>query len=175
MIEQELILLGLLKKGPKHGYQIKKEIKEILSLFAGIDLKSIYYPLGVLEKKGLVTKRIKKSGRRPLRYVYEVTPKGEGRFDTLLTKSLLDFKRPQFSLDLSLYFINYIRPKVVRRRLRARILILKKLSKDIKQTVKSLRNKKFSALASILEHNLQMVESESQFLKRFIKTAPLFS
>ncbi len=51
MLEQELILLGLLKDQPKHGYEIKKEIKEILSLFAGVDLKSIYYPLGRLEKK----------------------------------------------------------------------------------------------------------------------------
>ena len=29
MIEQELILLGLLKESPKHGYEIKKKIKEI--------------------------------------------------------------------------------------------------------------------------------------------------
>jgi DNA-binding PadR family transcriptional regulator len=43
--------LGLLKESPKHGYEIKKKIKEILSLFAGVDLKSIYYPLRILEKK----------------------------------------------------------------------------------------------------------------------------
>jgi len=170
MIEQELILLGLLKKGPKHGYQIKKEIKEILSLFAGIELKSIYYPLSILEKKGLVVKRTKKPSRRPVRYVYGLSPKGQARFNALLTKSLLDFRRPQFTLDLSLYFINYIKPKVTRRRLRARIVILKKLSKDLKQTIDSLGNKKPSSLVHILEHNLQMVESESGFLRRFIKT-----
>lgn len=50
MIEQELLLLGLLREGPKHGYEIKLKIKEILFLFAGIDIKSIYYPLKVLEK-----------------------------------------------------------------------------------------------------------------------------
>ena len=44
-MEQELLLLGLLKESPKHGYEIKKKIKEMLSLFAGVDLKSIYYPL----------------------------------------------------------------------------------------------------------------------------------
>lgn len=170
MIEQELIFLGLLKESPKHGYEIKKKIKEILSLFAGVDLKSIYYPLRVLEKKGLVVKRSGKLGRRPQRFVYELTPKGESRFNELLTKSFLDFKRPQFSLDLSLYFLHYMKPEIVKRRLRGRMLVLKKLSKGLRQIVSSLKNKKPSSLLYISEHNLQMVETESKFLADLIKT-----
>jgi DNA-binding PadR family transcriptional regulator len=88
--------------------KIKKKIKEILSLFAGADVKSIYYPLRILEKKGLVAKRIAKLGRRPQRFIYTLTSKGNSRFQQLLAQSFLDFKRPQFSLDLSLYFLNYI-------------------------------------------------------------------
>src|SRR4030042_718878 len=129
MIEQELVLLGLLKESPKHGYEIKKKIKEILSLFVGIDLKSIYYPLRLLEKRGLVTKRTSKAGRRPERLVYALTPKGETRFKELLTQSLLNFKRPQFSLDLSLYFLNYLKAEILKRRLRARIVVLERRSR----------------------------------------------
>jgi DNA-binding PadR family transcriptional regulator len=168
MIAQELILLGLLKEGPKHGYQIKKEIKDILSLFAGTGLKSIYYPLRVLEKRNLLVKRTIKSGRHPVRYVYELTPKGQSRFSSLLTRSFLDFKRPQFSLDLSLYFLNYIKPQVAKRRLRGRMLILSRLAKDMKQTIGALKKKGLASLAYILEHNLQMVQGESQFLYRLI-------
>ena len=170
MLEQELVLLGLLKEGPKHGYQIKKEIKEILSLFAGLDLKSIYYPLQVLEKKGLVKKSTTRSGRHPIRYVYELTPKGQFRFQALLNRSLLDFKRPQFSLDLSLYFLNYIKPEISKRRLQARMQILKNLSKNLKDTMVSLKNKKSASLIRILEHNLQMVDSEYKFLVNLTKT-----
>lgn len=170
MIEQELILLGLLKEGPKHGYQIKKKIKEILSLFVGVDLKSIYYPLRILEEKNLVTKKISKAGRRPQRLVYALTSKGESRFNQLLTKSLLNFKRPQFSLDLSLYFLNYMQPDIVKRRLRARMVILARLSKNLRQMASSLGKKKPSSLAYILEHDLEMVETEYKFLFRLIKT-----
>jgi len=170
MIEQELILLGLLKESPKHGYEIKKKIKEILSLFAGVDLKSIYYPLRILEKKNLVTKKISKSGRRPERLVYALTPEGENRFKELLTKSLLNFKRPQFSLDLSLYFLDYMKPDFVKRRLRARMFVLAKLVKSLRQMVSSLGKKKPSSLAYILEHDLQMVEAEFKFLFALIKT-----
>jgi len=194
MIEQEFILLGLLKESPKHGYEIKKTIKDILSLFAGVDLKSIYYPLRILEKKNLVTKKINKSGRRPQRLVYALTPEGESRFKELLTKSFLNFKRPQFSLDLSLYFLNYVRPDFVKRRLRARTVILEKLSKSLRQMANFLwyrkvhstfltteNRKKLSpkaiflgkkkplSLAYILEHDLQMVETESKFLSTLIK------
>lgn len=170
MIEQELILLGLLKESPKHGYEIKKEIKEILSLFAGVELKSIYYPLRVLEKRGLVTKRIRKAGRRPQRLVYALTQKGENRFKELLTRSLLSFKRPQFSLDLSLYFSGYLKPAILKRRLRARMSVLKKLTAGLKQAVVSSRKKGPLPLSHILEHDLQMVEAESKFLLRFVQT-----
>lgn len=169
MIEHELLLLGLLRESPKHGYEIKRKIKEILSLFSGVDLKSIYYPLRVLESKGLVAKRIAKTGRRPQRLVYALTPKGEATFQYLLTQSFLNFKRPQFSLDLSLYFLNYIKPRIAKRRLRARMSVLKKLSKGLRQTINSSRKRQPSSLAYILEHDLQMVETESRFLTGLIK------
>ncbi|MFH1889023.1 MAG: PadR family transcriptional regulator [Candidatus Omnitrophota bacterium] len=170
MMGHELILLGLLKESPKHGYEIKKKIGKILSLFAGVDLKSIYYPLRIMEKEGLVTKKISKAGRRPQRLTYALTRKGKDRFSQLLTKSLLDFKRPQFSLDLSLYFLDYMNPHIAKRRLCARTVVLVRLAEGLKQTLASLRKKDPPSLTYILEHNLQMVETEHKFLIRLINT-----
>ncbi|OGX16860.1 MAG: hypothetical protein A3K83_04275 [Omnitrophica WOR_2 bacterium RBG_13_44_8b] len=173
MIEHELLLLGLLKEGPKHGYDIKIKIKTFFSLFAGVDLKSIYYPLRILEKKGLIEKKINRSGRRPERFVYKLRAKGDARFEELLTKSLLDFKRPQFSLDLSLYFLHYLRPDVAKRRLRGRLVVLKSLSESLRRRVNSLRHGKPASLAHILEHELSMVEGESKFLSGLIGKAAI--
>ena len=170
MIEQELIFLGLLKESPKHGYEIKKTIKEFLSLFAGIEVQSVYYPLKVLKKKGLVTEHADKAGRRPQRFVYALTSKGESRFKELLVKSFLNFKRPHFTLDLSLYFLNYVKPSIAKRRLRGRMLILEGLSRDLKLMIDSLKKKGTLSFIRILEHNLQMVNSESQFLKHLVQT-----
>lgn len=171
MIGNELLLLGLVRERPRHGYEIKTRIKEILSLFAGVELKSIYYPLMVLENKGLVLKRIDRQGRRQERFVYCLTKKGEARFNELLTKSLLDFKRPQFSLDLSLYFLNYIKPDIAKRRLRGRIFILNKISREIRQMLKNQKAKRIpSSLNRILEHNLRMLEAEAEFLNVLTKS-----
>lgn len=170
MIEHELLLLGLLRESPKHGYDIKIKIRKILSLFAGLDLKSIYYPLNVLEKKGLLTKHKTKTGRRPERFVYGLTKKGQARFNKLLNRSFLDSKRPQFSLDLSLYFLKYIKPQEGRRRLRGRIFILNKVAKGMEQMLGNQHKKNLSnPLALILEHNLKMLEAESRFLEGLIK------
>ncbi len=171
MIEHELILLGLLKGGPKHGYEIKKEIKEILSLFAGINPKSIYYPLRVLEKKKLVAKHKAQKGKRPMRIVYTLSPKGESRFKTLLSKSFFNFKRPEFSLDLSLYFLHYLKPKEARRRLEARSIILNKIYHSLSQMLDSFKaDKNTPSLKRILEHNLDMLKSEANFLYGLTQT-----
>ncbi|MCM8771183.1 MAG: PadR family transcriptional regulator [Candidatus Omnitrophica bacterium] len=170
MIEQRLLFLGLLKEGPKHGYEIKKRIKDILSIFAGVQLKSIYYPLKKLEKDGYLNKRIMKAGHRPTRYVYSLSPKGEAKFKELLNKSLIEFKRPLFSLDLSLYFLPYIKPRVATRRLRGRIQLLNRLNRSLKNFLELQRQRRLSSyLLSILEHNIFMLEAEVKFLKRLIK------
>lgn len=168
MIEHELLLLGLLKEGPKHGYDIKIRIKEILSLFAGINLKSIYYPLRILEKNGLIKKKISRQGRRPKRFVYELTANGEGKFLELLTRSFLDCKRPEFNLDLSLYFLGYIKPEIAIRRMRGRLQILRRISKGLKKLSFTLKNQHKNSLLSIVEHNLEMIDTEVKFLKKLI-------
>ena len=170
MIEHELLFLGLLKENPKHGYEIKRKIKEILSLFAGVELKSVYYPLRVLEKKGLVAKRVTKPGRRPERIVYALTPKGEKRFEELLSDSLLESKRPQFSLDLSLYFLHYIKPELAHRRLRARLHILNRIHHGLEEMALELARKKQDALNVIVRHNLELAQAEARFLSDLIQS-----
>jgi DNA-binding PadR family transcriptional regulator len=171
MIEHELLFLGLLKESPKHGYDIKIRIKKVLSIFAGVNLKSIYYPLQVFEKKGLVVKRIGKKSRRPQRFVYALTKRGEARFHELLSKSLLDFTRPQFSLDLSLYFLNYLKPTIARRRLHGRIFILNKVARGLKEMLKGFKKKDTPiSLVRMLEHNLITLEAEKDFLESCIRT-----
>ncbi|MCX5713083.1 MAG: PadR family transcriptional regulator [Candidatus Omnitrophica bacterium] len=143
----------------------------MLSPFIGVETESIYYPLRILEKKGLLTKKSAKAGKRPQRFVYEITEKGQKRFLELLNSSFLDFKRPHFSLDLSLYFLHYVKSEVAIRRLRARIQILNKLAASLEQTAAAIDNKKTSAVvSSILRHNLNMVIAEANFLSELIKS-----
>lgn len=159
MIEHELLFLGLLKDGPKHGYEIKRLIDEELFPFVGLKIKSIYYPLKQMEKLGLIQKDVGREGKWPEKYVYKLTAKGEKIFDHLITDSFLSIERPYFNIDLSLYFLPYIDKKIVKRQLRGRVMFLKRIKTDLK----SIQNNTASArkhLHIILNHDIDLVNAE---------------
>jgi len=170
MKETYFVILGLLKESPKTPYQIKKEIKELVSVLVGIKATSIYYSLRSMENKRWVEKFIERKKNLSLRYVYTITPLGEHYFYQFLYKSFLNFQRPTFSLDLCLYFMKYLKPKIIQRRIKARIFIVKKLIKEMKHAIEVFKNEKPSSLKMlILQHDLKMVETEEQFLLYLLK------
>jgi DNA-binding PadR family transcriptional regulator len=65
MIEHEMLFLGLLVDGPKHGYEIKRKIDEELFPFVGLKVKSIYYPLKKMEQLKLIRKDVGREGKFP--------------------------------------------------------------------------------------------------------------
>ncbi|UCD85864.1 MAG: PadR family transcriptional regulator [Deltaproteobacteria bacterium] len=169
-IARNLMLLGLLKDGPKHGYEIKKLVDEVMSGFTGISSQSIYYPLKELEKKGFLTKTVGRSGKRPEKYVYSITEKGEEEFGKLLSKNLLIIQRPYLNLDLSLYFLHHAKPEAVKRRLASRLNGLRKVEKWIVDEQKNLqKNKSLHHMVVITEHMMEMIKLEINFTQRLLK------
>ena len=169
MIEHELLFLGLLKEGPKHGYEIKRQIEEELFPFVGLKIKSIYYPLKKMEKLGLVHKDVGREGRWPEKFVYSITPKGEKIFDHLINESFLSIERPYFNLDLSLYFLPYVDKKLARRRLRARVIFLKRIQKDLENLKENLKVPG-QHLRVILNHDIDLVHAEIKSITSLMET-----
>ncbi len=159
MIEHELLFLGLLKDGPKHGYEIKRLIEEELSAFVGLKIKSIYYPLKKMEKLGLIKKDVGREGKWPEKFVYSLTSKGEKIFDHLIAESFVSIERPYFNIDLSLYFIQYVDKKLVKRQLRGRVMFLKRIHRDLEKLKSNLKTTQ-KHLQIILEHDLDLVAAE---------------
>ena len=167
MIEHELLFLGLLMEGPKHGYEIKRQIEEELFPFVGLKIKSIYYPLKKMDQLKLIEKDVGREGKWPEKYVYSITPKGRKIFDHLITESFLSIERPYFNIDLSLYFLDYVDKKIAWRRLRARVIFLKRIKRDL-ETLK--RNTKIAKkhLLIILEHDIDLVDAEITSISKLI-------
>ena len=169
MIEHELLFLGLLKDGPKHGYEIKRLIEEELFPFVGLKIKSIYYPLRKMERLGLVHKDVGREGKWPEKFVYSITPKGEKIFYHLVTESFISLERPYFSIDMALYFLPYVDKKIAKRRLRARVIFLNRIKRDLEKLKANMAaNQKH--LSIILEHELDLVSAEIKSISRLIDT-----
>lgn len=104
---QDLVLLGLLKESPKHGYEIKQVVDERMQRIARITSGTVYYTLRKLEQKGFVTKTRARSGRRPEKYVYEITATGEEEFKRLHRESFFVPENFYSAFNAGLYFIKY--------------------------------------------------------------------
>ncbi|MBF0511712.1 MAG: PadR family transcriptional regulator [Candidatus Omnitrophica bacterium] len=166
MIEHELLFLGLLVKGPKHGYEIKLQLEEDLSPTIGLHIKSIYYPLQKMEREGLISKEVgRREGRFPEKYVYSITSLGRKKFDDLIAESLLSLERPFFQIDLAFYFLPLVDKNMAKHRLKVRFNLLKKIKRELTILQSSQKTK---ILSLILQHDLDMVEAEINSASKII-------
>ena len=166
MIEHELLFLGLLKDGPKHGYEIKRQIEEELFPFVGLKIKSIYYPLKKMEKLGLIKKDSGREGKWPEKFVYSLTAKGDKIFDHLITESFISIERPYFNIDLSLYFLQYVDKKIAKRQLRGRVMFLKRIKRELEDLKKTLKETSKKHIKVILDHDIDLVDAEIKSIAR---------
>lgn len=76
----EILILGQLLSGPKHGYEIKKNIQEALGEEFEINNNLLYPALRRFLEMGAISKEIVKSKGKPDRHVYFLTDMGEDIF-----------------------------------------------------------------------------------------------
>ena len=169
-IYQELVILGLLKEGPKHGYEIKKLLKNVLGVFTSFESTSIYYPLKKLKNEGYLEKQVSKKGTRPEKYIYKLTLKGEDRLNKLLIDNFLSLHRPFVNVDLSLYFLPFIDKNVLSKKIRIRIKALERIRAWLTKRIPSISPENKIHLKKILEHNLKLVEAEINFTRELLQS-----
>jgi len=77
MTPSELVLLGLVAERPRHGYELEEVIAARgMREWTEIGFSSIYYVLGKLRERGLVSEAPEPSARGKPRKVYAPTPAG---------------------------------------------------------------------------------------------------
>ena len=168
MNSQKLIILGILKQGPKHGYEIKKIIKKELGIFASLENKSIYYPLKVMKKGGLIKKSTTRERGRLERHVYSLTARGNKEFLKLAMEALLSQKRPFIDIDIPLYFLPYLEKKKVFAHLRLKKRFLEKVRKWLTNNLK--RKGEFPPHQNLLlKHHLNLLSAEESFVAEVIR------
>jgi len=162
----KLILMGLLMRGPNHGYNLRKIIEEELSTLINVDNTSIYYTLNKLEKQGLVTHDTISDTKRPQKNLYTLSEKGKKEFKELLLTNMSNNKRPLLNIDISLYFIDMIDRNEAIEQLTSRTKELRKLIFLIKTQEKNAQKENPTGKETvILSHNRRLAETELQFLK----------
>ena len=102
-----LVIFGLLRDQPLHGYEIKQIIEEQMGDWTSIAFGSIYFALGKLSKEGLIQMvATEKEGNRPSRSIYKITETGRLEFLRLLREVWNKPEQQYFAIDIGLAFMN---------------------------------------------------------------------
>ncbi|KFN03950.1 PadR family transcriptional regulator [Bacillus clarus] len=80
----DILLLAELTTGPKHGYEIKKNIQNRLGENFELNHNMLYPALRRFEDMGAITKKIHQQVGKPNRNIYEITGTGEEIFYEML-------------------------------------------------------------------------------------------
>ncbi|MBN1260310.1 MAG: PadR family transcriptional regulator [Anaerolineae bacterium] len=117
-----LVILGLLRERPLHGYELKQIIEEHMGDWTAIAFGSIYYALDKLAEEGCVERiATEQEGHRPSRHIYQITERGEEEFLHLLRELWRTPERQYYDFDVALFFITALPHEEVLATLRGRV------------------------------------------------------
>jgi len=74
------LALGLLMKGPGHGYQLDQTLSDKFGMIWKAGQTKLYVTLSDLEKQGLLRTKLERQKNRPDRKVYHLTKQGQETF-----------------------------------------------------------------------------------------------
>ena len=102
-----LMVLGLLQRGPLHGYELHRIVVAHGALYADFKKPTLYHLLDRLAEAGAVavTKERGTRGRRGERLIYALTPAGRKLFAELLRDTLGTYEPLHTGLDVAIVFM----------------------------------------------------------------------
>ncbi|MEX0991267.1 MAG: PadR family transcriptional regulator [Actinomycetota bacterium] len=162
----ELPILGLLKEQPMHGYQLSKELTDVLGGFWRVSYGSLYPSLKRLQKQGAVeADEARVGGRR--KNVYRITSEGERVFDTLLQEGGRE-SAEDTTFRMRLAFFRYLKPESRIRLLERRRAFLIERLDTIKARLATASPNADSYTLSLMTHGQNVTAGDIAWLDDLI-------
>jgi len=107
-LPMEQALLGLLRPGPLHGYDLHRRVEEELGWIWYMGLSNVYSALKRLEQAGLVASTLNAQENRPPRKVYRITSAGEKSFLDWVRRPAPTIRDMRVEFPAKLYFFRVL-------------------------------------------------------------------
>jgi DNA-binding PadR family transcriptional regulator len=166
----DLAVLGLLKEGQMHGYQLRRQLGTHLGPLWQVSWGSLYPSLRRLARRGAVervadNKTTAASGGRR-KTVYRITPSGEKLFASLLeeTGGLDDSEH----FTLKLVFFRHLQPEKRVFLLERRRAFLQEKLAQFKANLRDYRERIDAYSVSLQRHDMATVQDDIEWLEELI-------
>jgi DNA-binding PadR family transcriptional regulator len=179
----ELAVLGLLKEGPMHGYELRKRLAFTLGPLYAVSYGSLYPCLKRLKKAALVeegpvdlpkprrrkTTKVEARPARPVirraKKVYQITSQGEALFfEQLEMGAVYDTDRFQTRFA----FFRYLTGDQRIRLLEHRKAYLEEKLAEFKETLRATRERLDGYSRSLIDHGVETTEQDIKWLAGLI-------
>ena len=172
----EFAVLGILGNGPLHGYELRKQLTEVLGAFRALSYGSLYPCLRRLQTKGLIedisitpateSTAPPLSGRRA-RVVYAITADGKEAFGEWANQPGPEaWEDEGFAAHLA--FFSRTEAKVRLRILEGRRSRLEERLEALRESLAASRERRDAYTLRLQEHGLDGVEREVRWLNELI-------
>ena len=165
----EFALLGLLSQTPLHGYELRKRMGAIFGPFRALSFSVLYPQLRRMMEAGLIEETVVDSTSRRSRIVYDITNKGQSRFENL-TETVSPETWEDEGFEIRFAFFSPTSSK-------NRVRILEGRHRRLKEKAEILRGeleKSPIGIDKYLEewrrHSLDSADREIAWLEKMIKT-----
>ncbi len=122
---QQLIILGLLREKPLHGYQLDLKIKNLAGTLGPMATSTLYAQMKALEHVSAIRRRDVPQDDKPDKKLYTISDTGIALFETLIRQVWTEATTDQAGACLS--FLRYLPPEQIHNFLIMRMAILQHL------------------------------------------------
>ncbi len=121
----EFALLGFVRRGPAHGYDLLQKLSgpQGLSEIWEIKISQVYAYLNKLEDQGYLTSSRLQESDYPARRLYTITPAGEAAFQAWLGSPVPTARDLRQLFLLKLHFQDEVAPEIMEKLISGQILL----------------------------------------------------
>jgi DNA-binding PadR family transcriptional regulator len=177
---QQLVILGLLREKPLHGYQLDQKIKGLAGTLAGgMATSTLYAQMKALERASAIRRRDVPQDDKPDKKLYTISDAGIALFETLIRHVWTEATTDQAGACLS--FLRYLPPEQIHNFLVMRMAVLQHLltAQESLSNLGPFTEDFQSLLVAPWDRRVALAAAELQwvrdfYLQYFGHTAPVF-
>lgn len=169
----ELAVLGLLHEGPKHGYELRKQLNSMLGTFRAISYGSLYPALKDMLAKGWISEVGAADAGAPAltgkraRIVYALSAEGKEHFQQLLDESGPEaWEDERFNVHMTFFARTTSDARL--RILQGRRTRLEERRASLRTALARTRERLDDYTLALQQHGLEGVEREVRWLTELI-------
>ena len=170
----EFAILGLLHQAPMHGYELRKQLAQVLGGLRSISYGSLYPALRRLTRAGLIAEAPEQEAPEPgtwprrSRRVYRITAEGKERFHELVSQAGPEAYDDGGLFGVRLAFFRHTAADVRLRVLEGRRRTVERQREGLRASLSRTRERLDRYTLELQRHGLDSVDREVRWLAELI-------